>query len=58
VVAGGLALEGRMLWSLVLMVGVALFVGVVMVWRRALGRGEAAVLLIGYAAIVPLLGGD
>jgi cation:H+ antiporter len=58
VVAGTVTVEGRMIWSLALMVGVALFVGLVMVWRRTLRRIEAAVLLVGYAAIVPLLGGD
>jgi cation:H+ antiporter len=58
VVAGTVTAEGRMIWSLALMVGVALFVGLVMVWRRTLRRIEAAVLLVGYAAIVPLLGGD
>jgi cation:H+ antiporter len=58
VVAGSVSVEGRMVWSLALMVAVALFVGLVMVWRRTLRRIEAAVLLVGYAAIVPLLGGD
>jgi cation:H+ antiporter len=58
VIAGSVTVEGRMVWSLVLMVGVALFVGVVMVWRRTLRRPEAVVLLVGYAAIVPLLGGE
>jgi cation:H+ antiporter len=58
VVAGTVTVQGRMIWSLALMVGVALFVGLVMVWRRTLRRVEAAVLLVGYAAIVPLLGGD
>lgn len=57
IVAGDVTVEGRMWWSVVLMVGVALFVGALMVWRRSIGRREAVVLLVGYAAIMPLIGG-
>lgn len=57
-VAGDVALDGGMRWSVALMVVVAVLVGVLMVWRRALGKREALVLLVAYVAIVPLLGGS
>jgi cation:H+ antiporter len=56
-VATDASVEGRMAWSVVLMVGVSVVVGVAMGRRRTLGRIEAIALLVGYAAIVPLLGG-
>lgn len=57
VVAGGVEVEGRMLWGVALMAAVALGVGVVMARHRTISRRAAVVLLVGYAGVVPLLGG-
>jgi cation:H+ antiporter len=57
VIASDPSVDGRMAWSVLLMGGVAIAVGVLMGRRRTIGRGEAIALLVGYAAIVPLLGG-
>jgi cation:H+ antiporter len=54
--SGGVTIEGRMWWSVALMVFTAVSVGALMRWRRSIGRSEAAVLLVAYVVVVPLIG--
>jgi cation:H+ antiporter len=56
-VGGGVALDAGARWALVLMVAVALAAGALLVFRRTLGRVEAAALLVVYGATIPVLAG-
>ena len=55
--AGGVTVEGRLVWSVVLMVVVAVAVGAQLRFRSRLTRWEGAGLLAAYLATMPLLAG-
>lgn len=56
--SGGFTAEGRLLWSLALMVVTAVVAAGLLATRHRLGRAEGAALLLGYTATVPLLAGS
>lgn len=55
--SGGVTVDGRLGWSVALMVVVALSAGGIMVVRRRFSRAEGVGLLLAYVATVPLFAG-